>query len=74
VAQESLFELLFDVHRMRRWRIGTEDMLSGFTRDDVWLLPRLYRPSKHRARIVGDVEAGPPSRAVERHYGDWPAA
>src|SRR5690606_38160177 len=33
VAQETLFETMFDVHRIRRWRIGHEAMLRGFTRE-----------------------------------------
>ena len=32
---ETLHELMFDQHRIRRWRIGTEEQLAGYTRDDV---------------------------------------
>ena len=33
VATETLYELLHDAHRMRRWRIGREPGLRAFTRD-----------------------------------------
>lgn len=32
LAHETLHEVLFDRHRIRRWRIGTESALAGFTR------------------------------------------
>ncbi|HSJ07103.1 MAG TPA: pitrilysin family protein [Longimicrobiales bacterium] len=74
VAQEALFETMFDVHRMRRWRIGTEAMLSGFTRDDVWQYYRnLYRAANTIVVIAGDVEADRAFELAERHYGDMPA-
>lgn len=36
LAYETLHEIMFDRHRIRRWRIGHETALAGFTRDDVW--------------------------------------
>ena len=35
VAYETLHEVMFDRHRIRRWRIGHEAQLAGFTRADV---------------------------------------
>jgi zinc protease len=35
VAQETLHELMFDRHRIRRWRIGREEQLAALTRDDL---------------------------------------
>src|SRR5262245_14190762 len=35
VAYETLHEIMFDRHRIRRWRIGREAEIAGFTRDDV---------------------------------------
>ena len=34
VAYETLHEVLFDRHRIRRWRIGYEEQLAGFTQAD----------------------------------------
>jgi zinc protease len=74
VAQETLFETMFDVHRIRRWRIGTENMLQGFTRDDVWDYYRnLYRASNTILVIAGDVDADTAFDLAARYYGDMPA-
>ena len=35
VAVETLYELMHDRHRMRRWRIGREEGLRRLTRDDL---------------------------------------
>lgn len=74
VAHETLHELLFDHHRIRRWRIGTEAMLAGFTRDDVAGYYRSrYVPARTILAVVGDVDAGEALALVERQYGAWPA-
>ncbi len=70
VASENLYELMFDVHRMRRWRIGTEEGLQRLTRGDVWDYYRaLYRPSNIVLVVVGDVDAVRAFDLVEQHYG-----
>jgi zinc protease len=74
VAQETLFETMFDVHRIRRWRIGTESMLQRFTRDDVWQYYRdLYRATNTILVIAGAVEPEHAFSLAERFYGDMPA-
>jgi zinc protease len=74
VAVESLYELMFDVHRIRRWRIGTEEGLRRITRADVWEYYRnLYRPSNIVLVIAGDVDPARTLELVERYYGDMPA-
>lgn len=75
VAQESLYEAMFDVHRMRRWRIGSEAVLSRLTRDDVWRYYRdLYRPSNVVLAVAGDVTADRVIDLAARFYGGMPAA
>ena len=70
VAVESLYELLHDSHRMRRWRIGREDGLRTFTRDHVAGFYRtFYKPSNTILVIVGDVDPDDALRHVERLYG-----
>jgi zinc protease len=74
LAQETLFETMFDVHRMRRWRIGTEAMLAGFTRQDVWDYYRnLYSAANTILVIAGDVEPDTAFALAERYYGDMAA-
>lgn len=74
VATETLYEEMFEVHRMRRWRIGTEAGLSRLTRQDVWDYYRaLYRPPNIILVVVGDVDPEQTFALVERFYGDLPA-
>ncbi|MEJ2677551.1 MAG: pitrilysin family protein, partial [Gemmatimonadota bacterium] len=74
LASESLYALLFDVHRMRRWRMGTEDQLRGYTRDDVLAFYRRhYRPDNIVLCVVGDVRAADVLRLVDAHYGGMPS-
>ncbi|MDQ8153988.1 MAG: pitrilysin family protein [Gemmatimonadota bacterium] len=75
VASESLFELLHDRHRMRRWRIGREPGLRALTRGDVHGFYRTYyRPANTVLAIAGDVDADEAIRLAERHYGGLDAA
>lgn len=70
VATETLFELLHDRHRMRRWRIGREPGLRALTRDHVHGFYRTwYQPSNTVLAIAGDVDADGALRLVERLYG-----
>lgn len=70
VAIETLYEVLHDVHRMRRWRIGHDDVLRRLTRDD---LDRFYRtyyvPSNTIVSVVGDVDETEMLDAVAARYG-----
>src|SRR5215213_8292799 len=75
VTTETLFELLHDRHRMRRWRIGREAGLRRLTRDDLVRFYRnFYRPSATILSIVGDVDVGETMRHVRRLYGALEAA
>jgi zinc protease len=70
VAVETLYEMLHDSHRMRRWRIGREDVLRTFTRAHVAGFYRnFYKPSNTILVIVGDVDPEDTLRHVERLYG-----
>jgi zinc protease len=73
LATETLFELLHDRHRIRRWRIGREAGLRTFTREMVdGFYRRFYRPSNTVLAIVGDVDPAEARTLVERHYGPIP--
>lgn len=75
VATESLYELLYDRHRMRRWRIGRPEQLRTFDRDRVLYFYRNhYRPGNTILSIVGDVDPDEVMCSVERHYGALPDA
>ena len=75
VATETLFELLHDEHRMRRWRIGREDGLRKLTRADLVRFYRnFYRPRSTILSIVGDIDLDEAARQIERQYGSLPDA
>ncbi len=70
VATETLYELLHDAHRMRRWRIGREPGLRAFTRDMMHGFYRnFYRPGNTILSISGDVDSGDVLRLVTELYG-----
>ncbi len=70
VTTETLYELLHDTHRMRRWRIGREAGLRTLTRDDVAGFYRTYyRPGNTILSIVGDVDVTQARQHIERLYG-----
>lgn len=74
VAIETLYELLHDRHRIRRWRIGREPGLRALTRDHLLAFYRnFYRPSTTVLAVVGDVEPSLAFAHIERLYGDLPA-
>ena len=74
VTAETLYEVLHDTHRMRRWRIGREAGLRTFTRDMVHGFYRnWYTPSNTILAIVGDVDSVAVEATVGACYGALPA-
>src|SRR5919199_5720862 len=66
VTVETLYEVLHDRHRMRRWRIGREPGLRALTRDHVVGFYRAYyRPRETILAIAGDVDPDEALREVE---------
>src|SRR6478672_4208199 len=67
VATETLYELLHDRHRIRRWRIGREPGLRALTRDAMMKFYRNhYHPGNTVLAIVGDVEPEEVMREVRQ--------
>lgn len=74
VAVESLYALLHDRHRIRRWRIGDEESLRGFTRAMVHGFYRnWYTPGNTILSIAGDLDPDTALKEVEQLYGALPA-
>ncbi|MEY4608814.1 MAG: hypothetical protein RL625_1031 [Gemmatimonadota bacterium] len=70
LAVETLFEVLHDQHRIRRWRMGREDGLRALTRDRLHeFYKRFYRPSNTALAIVGDIDPDEAIALVAQHYG-----
>ena len=73
VAMESLYALLHDRHRFRRWRIGQEDELRALTRDRMLSFYRnYYRPRNTILVVVGDVKTEEALSHIARLYGSLP--
>lgn len=72
VTTETLYELLFRVHRMRRWRIGSEAGLRAFTARDVRAYyESRYRPDRAILAVVGKIDPEAALELVEQRYGAW---
>lgn len=68
-ATEKLYELAFNEHRIRRWRIGDHDVLRNIRREDLLdFFHTLYRPENMIVSVVGDVDGDHALEAVEREY------
>lgn len=73
VAQETLHEVMFDRHRIRRWRIGHEEQLARFTQDDVTEYYRSrYVPERVIVALTGALDPDEALRAARAAYEDWP--
>src|SRR5690349_9551826 len=73
VATETLYEVLHDRHRIRRWRIGREPGLRALTRESMLHFYRnFYHPRNTVLSIVGDVDADDVMREVTQRYGMLP--
>ena len=75
LATETLYQRLFQVHRMRRWRIGTEE---GLRRLDAEALRRYYStryaPARTIISLVGDLDTDEALDLATRVYGEWSTA
>lgn len=73
VTTETLYAVLYEAHRMRRWRIGRPEALRTLTRDQVLAFyHNFYTPSNTILAIAGDVDVDDAMAQVERCYGALP--
>lgn len=74
LTHETLNAVLFDQHRIRRWRIGTEAQLAGYGRDDVHgYYHERYVPARTIVSVVGGVPAEEALAAVAEAFEGWEA-
>ena len=73
VAYEALLAAMFDRHRIRRWRAGTEAELARFDDRAVRAFHDAhYRPANVVLSIAGDVDPDATLAEVERLFGVLP--
>ncbi len=72
LATETLYKLLFRVHRMRRWRIGTE---TGLRQLDAGALRAYYAsryaPSRTIIGLAGNLDRREAVALARKIYGGW---
>jgi len=74
VATETLFAVLHDRHRIRRWRIGREPGLRALTRDAMMrFYKNFYHPGNTVLVVVGDVDPDEAMAEITSRYGALPA-
>ncbi len=72
VTGETLHELLFDQHRIRRWRIGLEQRLERLTRDEVAGYYRArYAPARTIVALVADIDESAGLELLRAAWEDW---
>lgn len=75
VAAETLHAVLFDQHRIRRWRIGTETHLAAFSHADIVGYYRSrYVPARTIVALTGDLDPDAALETATEFFGGWPAA
>lgn len=73
VAAETLHALLFDRHRIRRWRIGSLEQIAALTHADVAGFYRSrYVPERTIVAIAGDADAEAAIRLARNAFEAWP--
>lgn len=74
VVRESLYQVLFTRHRMRRWRIGTESGLRKLTAEDVRTYHETrYVPGNTIVAVVGDIDEAEAVAIAAESFGAWDA-
>ncbi|MEO5692625.1 MAG: pitrilysin family protein [Usitatibacter sp.] len=73
VALERMYATAFTQHRMKRWRIGSNEVLRNIRRDNlVAFFDTLYRPENIIVTVAGDVAPDEALATVRRTFGTIP--
>ncbi|MCP4632023.1 MAG: insulinase family protein, partial [candidate division Zixibacteria bacterium] len=71
-SYEKMLDLMFDTHRMGRWRMGTPEQVRGISRNElVDYYKKYYTPDNVILVVVGDVDSSEVYSLIEKYYGDW---
>lgn len=73
VALERMIADAFAKHRIRRWRIGSNEVLRNIKRENLLaFFETLYRPENMVLVVVGDVTHDEAAKAVAKTFGALP--
>jgi len=73
MAHERMLATSFTQHRIRRWRIGSNEVLRNIRRDNlVAFFDTLYRPENIIVSVAGDVSHEEALAAVRASFGGIP--
>jgi zinc protease len=73
MALEGMFATQFTRHRMRRWRIGSDEVLRNINRDDLLaFFGTLYRPENIVLSIAGDISHDEATTIARETFGAMP--
>ncbi|MBS1813091.1 MAG: insulinase family protein [Acidobacteria bacterium] len=74
-ALEKMYATAFTTHRMKRWRIGSEEVLKAATREQLQAFYQTYyRPENTVLVIVGDLQVNQVIPQVQQLYASFGAA
>ena len=70
VSFEMMIAKAFEKHRVKRWRIGSNEVLRNIKRDDLMaFFQTLYRPENMVLVVVGDVKHDEVVRTAKETFG-----
>jgi zinc protease len=73
MASELMYAVAFDKHRIRRWRIGSNEVLRNIKRDDlIAFFGTLYQPQNMILVVSGDITHADAARAIDATFGKMP--
>jgi zinc protease len=73
LSLERMLATSFTEHRIKRWRIGSNEVLRSIQREDLLaFFQTLYRPENLIVSVAGDLAAADARRIVTAHFGAIP--
>lgn len=73
VALERMWATSYTQHRMKRWRIGSNEVLRNINRTNlIAFFETLYRPENIIVTVAGDMDPAEALATVKRTFGEIP--
>jgi zinc protease len=73
VSSERMYATAFQQHRIKRWRIGSNEVLRNINRENlIAFFQTLYRPENMILSIAGDISHEEAVRVAKETFGELP--